>query len=304
MLAIIYVYYNSADVIFTSIKSLLSNKTTVDYEIIIVINKCTDIEINQLTNYSKKIRVIINNKNLGFGKACNIGAKNTDVKYLLFLNPDTIVEENVLEQMYKKMENDERIGISVCKLLTSENQVQKNVIYKKYNLFIIISELFFLFKIPLLKKIVLKNFYNKIDFEKEQFPKIISGAFMFFRKSAFNKINGFDEDFFMYGEDKDISLRTGKEYKLYYNPDVIVYHIGDSSLGIYPSIHKLTMMYSNQLLNVEKNFGRFQKYFLKFLYIINAFMFFPISFLMKNKIYRPLLKNRSIVFLKLFFSKI
>lgn len=304
MLSVIYVYYNSADVIFKSIDSLFSNQTSFDIEIIVVVNKCTDIPLDKLANYSNKVKVIFNDENVGFGKGCNIGAKNAEGNYLLFLNPDTIVAENVLRKIFNIMESDKTIGLANCKLLTEKNEIQKNVIYKKYNLIVIISELFFLFKIPLLKKIILKNFYSIKELNKEQYPKVISGAFMFFRKTAFVEINGFDEDFFMYGEDKDISLRVGKKYKIFYTPEVSVIHLGDSSLGVYPSVHKLKMMYSNQLLNVEKNFGLLQKYILKFLYFLNALIFMPLSFFFKNNTYRALLKNRSLVFLKIFFGRI
>jgi len=109
MISIIYVYYNNSDVIFDSINSVLNSKTKIDYEIIVVINKCTDIKIEELQKISPKISIIENETNLGFGKANNIGVKNSKGNYVLILNPDTLLHNDVLDTMYEIMVKDKEI---------------------------------------------------------------------------------------------------------------------------------------------------------------------------------------------------
>jgi len=301
-ISIIYVYYDSSSVIFDSIKSILDGQIDFTFEIIIVINKCTDIELSKLRGIDSRVKIIINKENVGFAKANNIASKIAKGNYLLILNPDTILSNNVLTEMLKIMNMKKNIGASICKLVDKNDNIQKTVIYKRYDISYILIEIFFLYKIPILRKLVKHYFYSQEDLEKEQYPSIISGAFMLFRSKIFNRINGFDESFFMYVEDRDISLRTKEISELYYYPSVKVYHLGSSTLGIEQSVFKLKMMYDGFFYFIGKKYGNWTLFMIKIIFFINALIILPLSLFVGNKHHKQALQNRSKIFIAELFG--
>ncbi len=301
-ISIIYVYYNSSPVIFDSIKSILDGQIDFTFEIIIVINKCTDIELSKLRGIDSRVKIIINKENVGFAKANNIASKIAKGNYLLILNPDTILSNNVLTEMLKIMNLKKNIGASICKLVDKDDNIQKTVIYKRYDISYILIEIFFLYKIPILQKLIKHYFYSQEDLEKEQYPLIISGAFMLFRSEIFNRINGFDENFFMYVEDKDISLRTKEIAELYYYPSVKVRHWGSSTLGIEQSVFKLKMMYDSFFYFISKKYGKWTLFMIKIIFFINALIILPLSLFVRNKLHKKALQNRGKIFIAELFG--
>jgi len=304
MISIIYVYYNNSDVIFDSINSVLNSKTKIDYEIIVVINKCTDIKIEELQKISSKISIIENETNLGFGKANNIGVKNSKGNYVLILNPDTLLHNDVLDTMYEIMVKDKEIGGSICKLVDENNNLQETVIRKKIDFMFFVVQLFFLFKIPLLKRFFNKKYYySKSDFLVEQFPDVISGAFMLFRKDIYLQVNGFDENFFMYVEDIDLSKRVKEISKLYYYPNVSINHIGDTTLGNQYVKDKIIMNYTSLFYFIQKFYGKRKLFFFKILVFLNGLLFMPFAKLIKKEKTKNMIINRSKLFVNVFNRK-
>ena len=301
MISIIYVYYNSADVIFDSINSILVSKAKVEYEIIITINKCTDINLKELKRLSERITIIENEDNFGFGKANNVGAKYSRGKYLLILNPDTLLREGVLDKMYQVMEADNDIGGSICKLVDSDNRIQETVIRKNLNFTFLLIQLYFLYKIPILNKVLIdKYYYSEEEFFEEQSPDVISGAFMFLRKEIFMQVNGFDEEYFMYVEDIDLSKRMKEISKLFYFPNATVVHIGDTTLGSKSLTEKLRMNYTSLFYFINKFYGRKRLILFKLLLFINGLLFFPFSIFIKKENIKMLISKRSKLFLNVF----
>ncbi|MAT58417.1 MAG: hypothetical protein CMF23_10645 [Ignavibacteriae bacterium] len=304
MISVIYIYYNSSDVIFNSIDSVLKSDYKYGVEIIIVVNKCSDIPIEQLKYYSDKIIVIQNKENLGFGRANNIGVQNSKGEFTLILNPDTIVKENVFSYLINKMNEDSQIGLCTSKLINELNQIQRTSIYKKYNLIYLFIEYFFINKIPIIKYISKNYIYSSDDYNKNQFPEVISGAFILIRKKIYEKLGGFDEDFFMYGEDHNLCLRANKMTKIGYFPEVEVIHFGAHSLGNNPSEYKLGLMIDSLFLNNSKIFHPIKVFVFKILLLLNSVLFWPTSFFLSNSTHKKMLAIRSkLILKKILFSK-
>lgn len=301
-LSIIYVYYNSFDEIKKSIESIIIGNKDLSYEIIIVINGDDNNQAKFLSPLSNKIKIVHAKNNIGFGSANNLGVKNSIGKYILILNPDTIVHENTLSYIIDKLKENKEIGLANCKLLTEDNSIQKTVMYKRFSPTYLILEYFFVYKWPIFKNFAKSYFYNDTDYDKVQNPEVISGAFMLFKRELYSSLNGFDEDFFMYSEDHNISLRAGKLTKILYLPAVSVTHTGAHSLGSLPSENKLSLMMDSIILNIEKIFGNNKRLIFQFFLIINALILYPISFLIKNEVHNSLLKIRSKVILKRLFK--
>lgn len=214
-LSIIYVYYNTPKELIKSIGSVKEGTGISDYEIIIVDNNSP----KKVPNFSnnKKIRIVKNPKNTGFGSGCNLGAQKSKGEFLLFVNPDTIFKQSAIDQLLSVFEANRKIGVAGPKMVNS-----KGITLPTTSTFI--SPLNALMKFSGIGRRFTKNAVTdgKTD--------VLSGACMLLPKRVFVKVGGFDERFFMYFEEQDLCKRVVENgYKVYYcSKSKIVHHIGRS----------------------------------------------------------------------------
>lgn len=225
--SLIIVNYNSSQKTNKLLLSVQKNIYQKIGEIIIVDNKSQDIKF--LNTNDKKIKIIKNNKNLGFAKAVNQGIKISKNKLIILLNPDTTVNKSILKTIYL-ITNDKNIGA-----------VGGKILYKNKKIFSANNKPTFLtglFEFTNLKKIFPKNKYTQ-NFWPEINKKIIKpievfgicGAYLIFRKyDTKNHVNYFNESYFMYLEDLDFCLRIkNKGLKVIFDPRSNITHIGGFS---------------------------------------------------------------------------
>ncbi|MCX6146030.1 MAG: glycosyltransferase family 2 protein, partial [Candidatus Kapabacteria bacterium] len=200
-ISIVIVNYNVKDFLLQCLRSIEKSITKRKYEIIVVDNNSTDESIEFLSPKFEKVNFISLNDNLGFGKANNVGFDKASGKYLLILNPDTIISEDTLDKMYDFMELNPEIGISGCKVLNQDGSFQVTCRRGFPTPWASFTKLFGLQKIfPNSKFFAQYNqTYKNID-ESYEIDAVI-GAFMFCRFDIIRNIGGFDPDYFMYGED-------------------------------------------------------------------------------------------------------
>ncbi len=197
------------------ISSVLTMVNGVKLEIIVVNND----EENIVLDGDERLKIIEVNENIGFGRACNLGAKEAVGEILCFLNPDTeIISENI-NDILKEFKNNKEIGVIGPKITEKNGKVQKWITGKELSLWRI-----------------LKNNFGIIDDEKiwlskeKQETAWVTGAVLFSRKNLFEKIDGFDEKFFMYFEDIDLCKQVRmKKYKILFFPKFTVRHLGGGS---------------------------------------------------------------------------
>jgi len=211
MVSIIIVNLNGCEylkVCFQSLSSLTFN----NHEIILVDNASSDDSVEFVKKDYPEIKIIENKENLGFAEANNIGAKETKGEYLLFLNNDTKVKPDFLNKLVSRMEEDFTIGVCQGKLLIMDNPKKFEAIgaYLTFTGF--------------LKHIGL----NEIDRDQyNQEREIFSsrGACMLIRRNIFERIGGFDKDFFAYFEESDVAWRVWLAgYRIIYIPQSVIYH--------------------------------------------------------------------------------
>ena len=154
-------------------------------------------------------KVIKNKKNLGFGKANNQGAKAAQGKYLFFLNQDTYFFNHSFSAVCDFLTNEE-VDILGPKLLYPDKKLQFTAGYfpKLGNLF---AWAFFLDDLPLLQRFIRSYHLNDRRFyEKTNHPDWLMGAALIIKKELFEKVAGFDQDYFMYMEEVDLCFRAKK----------------------------------------------------------------------------------------------
>ena len=219
-LAIVIVTYNSGHVLRFSLPML--QNLPEDMQIIVVDNASRDDSVEVAEKYGA--RVIKLNKNIGFGRACNIGWRSVQSKYVLFLNPDVLVDRNVLESALMFMENNPDVGLLGIRLVDGKGNYLKESQRKVPDVASAFKKLF----IPWTEKH--SGYYY--DDERIREVEALPGAFMLARRQALEQTNGFDEDYFMYGEDIDLSVRIKQQgWKVMYNPELEAIHFKGASTG-------------------------------------------------------------------------
>src|SRR5688572_16935214 len=193
--SIIIVNYRSWKPLQNCLESiLLTERTNIIFEVIIVDNFSNDGQFESFQNKFKDFTFIRNNSNSGFANGCNLGAKQANGNYLLFLNPDTIISSNTLSTLCTTYREHPEIGILSCLQVD-----RKNRFFHQKNIFPSLLHLFGLSRF--LYRKTNTHFTSK---EELFFPDWVSGALIFIGKNWFEKVNGWNEDYWLYFEDVEI----------------------------------------------------------------------------------------------------
>lgn len=203
-LSIIIVHYKDKTITLDCLKSIKKYLSGIYYEIIVVDNseelgfRIQNSELSKIFSDSPTSKLtayclLLTSANNGFGAANNLGAKKATGKYLLLLNPDTLVFDDSIEKMLSFIKKHGEIGALTCLLGPDEKKLQKD----------------FFGKFQSLGSITIRKYYfNKIDQTGDFFyTGIVTGAAFMIKRDLFEKIGGFDERFFMYLEDDDLCKR-------------------------------------------------------------------------------------------------
>lgn len=167
-----------------------------------------------------QVKLIKNNKNIGFGVAVNQGAKIAKGDYLLFLNPDTVVKGGCIEEMVRFLEKKKDAAVVGCRVLNPNGSLQPSCGKFPTIANIILDRILIVNKILRTELIRQESFYAK-----EQTSDWVSGAFFLVKRDVFLKLGGFDEKYFMYVEDVDFCYRARDAgYKIFYNPKAEIIH--------------------------------------------------------------------------------
>ncbi len=229
--SIIIVNYNVRDYLYKCLKSIEDAMQKLRVQIVVVDNNSQDGSVPYLRNHFPEVIFIESPENLGFGKANNLGFTYSSGKYFLILNPDTILQENTLTEMYDYMENHPEVGISVCKMLNADGSFQSACRRGFPTPWASFCKLFGLQS--LFPKSRIFGQYNQtfMSVDETYYTDAVSGAFMFSRADVIRQAGGFDTDFFMYGEDLDLCYRVYKAgYKnAYVHTTSIIHYKGESS---------------------------------------------------------------------------
>lgn len=237
-LSVLIVSYNTKDLLLQSLSSLtasLKKTPSVSYEVIVVDNGSTDGSTEAVKELkAKEIKLIENKKNVGFGAANNIAAKAASGTYLLPLNSDTIVNNVDFDKLLAIMDKHRDIGVLTIKLLLPDGSIDPAshrgfpTLWRSFTYFSKLEAL--TKKIPIFNQFFGGYHLTHHDLSTEHEIDSPSGAFYLTRKELYDKVGGFDEDFFMYGEDLDLSWRIKKMgYKIWYYPYQSITHIKGQS---------------------------------------------------------------------------
>ncbi len=229
-LSIIIVNYNVRYFLEQCLHSVFRSQVNFPFEVFVVDNNSQDDSLAMLANKFPQVKVIANKENLGFSKANNQAIKQSDAQYYLLLNPDTVIPEDMLQKSVDFLDAHDNAGGLGVKMYDGSGKFlpeSKRGFPSPMAAFAKMSGLAKLFpKSKLFGQYHLTYLDNNITAEVD----VLSGACMFLRKSVLDLIGYLDEDYFMYGEDIDISYRIQQAwFKNYYFADTSIIHFKGES---------------------------------------------------------------------------
>ncbi|PWT94817.1 MAG: glycosyl transferase family 2 [Bacteroidetes bacterium] len=255
-LSVIIVNYNVKYFLEQCLHSVCKASKNFTVEIIVVDNNSTDRSREYLEPHFPNLQFIWNPNNDGFARACNLGLKKARGKFILFLNPDTILPENCFEECIGFFNMHPEAGAIGVRMLDGSGLFLKESkrgfpspstsFYKLMGL----ARAF-----PNSKKFAKYHLGNLSQFENHEVD-VLAGAFMMVRKTVLDKTGTFDEKFFMYGEDIDLSYRIKEAgFKNYYISTISILHFkGESTKK--GSLNYVRMFYRAMSIFVQKHYGK------------------------------------------------
>ncbi len=302
-LSIIIVNYNVQHFLDQCIQSIYNSKHDLAIEILVVDNNSVDASNQMVKEKYPDVVLIENENNPGFAVANNQAIEIAQGKYVLLLNPDTLLSEETLQKCFDAMESNAEIGALGVKMLDGKGNFlpeSKRGFPGFWTAFYKMSGLSSLFN-----KSAKFNKYHLGDLDKDSnhHIEVLSGAFMFMRKEVLDKVGYLDEQFFMYGEDIDLSYRILQGgYKNYYLSETSIIHFkGESTRKT--SISYTKHFYQSMAIFNDKHFAG--KSFLMSKFVNIAIFFSGIVSFFKSKIIPWLapIVDAILVFFTFFFVK-
>lgn len=255
--SIIIINFRCPELILNCLDSIHTHTRDIHFETIIVDNDPENGKGNVIRSAYPDVKWIDMDYNSGFGRANNRGMAIATGKYILLLNADTLLTDNVIKRCFDRM--NLRSDIAACGALQHYDDGTAIPFYKSFNDF---RKTFYI--LPpggFIENTINKLFPEPNYSDPDQYDWLV-GAFVFLRRENFEKTDGFSEDFFMYGEDVEWSGRLGKLGKLIIFPDCTYIHLEHKNPFRRTNISWInrfsTQMQVSNLLWIRKQYGLIQ----------------------------------------------
>ncbi|MBN2664424.1 MAG: glycosyltransferase [Bacteroidales bacterium] len=255
-LSIVIVNYNVKHFLQQCLSSVYNALKKIEAEVWVVDNNSVDGSVQMVKENFPQVKLIANTDNKGFSKANNQAIKKSTGKYVLLLNPDTIVEEKTFEKTINFMQEHPKAGGLGVQMIDGKGKflpeskrgipTPEVAFYKMFGLTSIFKK----------SKRFAKYYMGHLSKNENNKVEILSGAFMLLRKSVLDEIGLLDEEYFMYGEDIDLSFRILKAgYDNYYFADTTIIHYkGESTKK--GSLNYVYVFYNAMIIFAKKHFAK------------------------------------------------
>ncbi len=248
------VTYNSEGQIAECLQTLIEQRQTIRQEVIVVDNNSQDETVSIIRENFPQVRLFTPNKNLGFAKAVNFAAQQTRANYLLLLNPDTAVLDHAVDRVHAFAQKNPQYGFYGGRTLKEDGEtLERSSCWGQpttWSLFLFATGLSTLFRH--------NSFLDpeslgpwKRDSVRE--VGVITGCFLLVQRDAWLKVGGFDENFWLYGEDVDLAMTARKAgYHPVITPDAVTIHeVGQSST----SAQKMIWLHRGKVSLIKKHWS-------------------------------------------------
>jgi N-acetylglucosaminyl-diphospho-decaprenol L-rhamnosyltransferase len=245
---VVVVSYNSAGTIGDCMQPLASADWV---NAIVVDNASEDAGLEVVADL--RATVVPLQRNFGFAYGCNRGWEVGSAPYVLFLNPDARVESGSLHRLAAMLEENPSVGLAAPRIVTADGALEYS--QRRFaRLRSTYAQAFFLQRILPLAGWTDEVVRDRSAYESRHPVEWVSGACMLVRRRALEKIGGWDEGFFLYGEDQDLCRRLWSAgYEVHFDPSELAVHVGGASA---PRAGLLPMLASSRIRYAKKHHGR------------------------------------------------
>ena len=271
--SVIIVNYKTPQLCIDCINSVIEKTVNIDYEIIVVDNDSQDNSLQKIKEeFGNRVVLIDAGENLGFGKANNLGAERAKGDILFFLNPDTLLINDAITILYEYLISHPKVGICGGQLYNKD--LQKIHSYSMCLPGIICD----------VDNATKGKISNIVHLFSRKCHKVghVTGADLMISKHLFDKLKGFDPDFFMYYEETELCYRCKKKgYEVRFVPDAKIIHLVGQSLEYSP--RKVEIIYEGRKTFFTKTTSKYHKYVIDQFYILLCYMAHNIYSLFNKK---------------------
>jgi len=255
-LSVIIVNYNVKNLLRDCLLSVQKAAHSIDTEIILVDNASSDGSVEMLKAEFKYVKLIANTQNLGFSKANNQGIAQAQGKYILLLNPDTLINKNTFEDCLNFSKQTNNCGGIGVQMLDANNQFLKESKRGFPTPWASLCRLSFLNKLFPNSALLNGYYLGHLSNDENHQVEVLAGAFIWIKKSIIDEIGGLDETYFMYGEDIDFSYRIQQAgYHNYFLGTVTILHYKGESTDKY-SFKYIKHFYDAMKIFSKKHYPR------------------------------------------------
>jgi O-antigen biosynthesis protein len=255
-LSIVIVNYNVKHFLEQCLHSVEVAIQGIEAEVWVVDNNSVDGSMEMVAEKFPRVKTVLNTQNLGFSKANNLAIRKSTGQYVLLLNPDTVVEESTFRKVIAFMDEHPEAGGLGVKMIDGRGKFLPESKRGLPTPSVAFSKIFGLSKLFPRSKLFGAYHLGYLDPDKIHQVDVLSGAFMLLRRETLDKTGLLDEDYFMYGEDIDLSYRITKAgYKNYYFPETrIIHYKGESTKK--SSVNYVLVFYNAMVIFARKHFSR------------------------------------------------
>jgi GT2 family glycosyltransferase len=220
-LSVIIVSYNVRELLTACIDSVAKAAEGIDTEVFVVDNNSADDTVEVIAREYPWVHLINNKENLGFSKANNIAIRQSEGEYVLLLNPDTVVAEGTLRGVVEFMDQHPDAGGAGVRMHNADGTLAPESRRAVPTPMVAARKMLGFTK---------RYYMSYLSWDEPGQIEVVSGAFMMLRRKAIDQVGMLDEDFFMYGEDIDLSYRLLKGgWQNWYLPFDIIHYKGQST---------------------------------------------------------------------------
>ena len=244
-ISIVIVSYNVCQLLDECLQSVGRALDGIEGEVYVVDNNSTDRTVETLQPKYPQVHFIANQNNVGFARANNQAIHQSDSEYVLLLNPDTVVFEPTLRGCLEFMDQHPEAGGAGVRMLTRDGNPapeSRRAVPTPW--------------VSMLKMLGFTRRYymSHLPWDQPSQIEVVSGAFCLLRRKALDQVGLLDEDFFMYGEDIDLSFRLLKGgWQNWYLPFDIIHYKGESTEKT--SFRYVHVFYQAMLIFFRKHYG-------------------------------------------------
>jgi GT2 family glycosyltransferase len=252
--SILVVSFNTREMTLACLESVLEHGKLVSFEVVVVDNASTDGSAAGIAAEFPQVRLIPSSVNLGFAAANNLAAENARGRYLLLLNPDTVVTNGAIERLLGFAEEHPQAGIYGGRTVFGDGRLNPTSCWRETSVFSLLCRATGLSGAFKGSAWLNSDSYGGWNRDSVRQVDIVSGCFMLIRRDLWAKLGGFDTSYFMYGEDWDLCLRARRlgAYCLFC-PEAEIVHYGGASERV--RADKIVRLFSAQVKLYRRHAG-------------------------------------------------